>query len=322
MIIVTNRNLQPNRGPTERFGDGFLGKVPDELRLAEAHKRGRTWTVNLFPDRMPHPTKKKKVWASERVFLDLQVRMRQRQRGCLFFIHGFNNDFESVLERARGLEQAYDVEVVAFTWPANGRDRGRVGGALSYKSDKRDAIRSVQALDRVFEKLNFYLRHYEKETLACGQSMNLIMHSMGNYLFKHLMKSNAYQKETSMFDNIILAAADVNNHDHAQWLDRVAFRKRLYVTINENDGALRISRMKTGERQRARLGHFTQNLHARNAVYLDFTHAKGVGTSHAYFEGAPVKLNPKIKRLFKEVLSGRPVEQRLDYNPHSRTYQV
>ncbi|VAX35337.1 hypothetical protein MNBD_UNCLBAC01-619 [hydrothermal vent metagenome] len=50
-----------------------------------------------------------------------------------------------------------------------------------------------------------------------------------------------------------------------------------------NDYALQASRLKSGEKQLARLGHYTQNLYSKNAVYLDFTDARNVGNSHAYF---------------------------------------
>ena len=38
----------------------------------------------------------------------------------LLFVHGFNNDLDDVLERAAGLEARYGVEVLCFSWPANG----------------------------------------------------------------------------------------------------------------------------------------------------------------------------------------------------------
>ena len=317
MIIVTNRNLQPRSAPQNRFGSGFNEKGPDELRLATAkYTRGR-WQVDIVDDEVVH--RGERMHASEKLFLELQDRMRRRNRPCMFFVHGFNNDFSDVLERSRQFERAYGVEVVAFTWPANGRDAplGRVGGTLSYKSDKRDAA------DRTFEKLGGYLPRYEDRSKRCNQRMSLFMHSMGNYLFKHLMRSSVYTGETALFDNVNLVADDVNNKDHAEWVDRIAYRRRLYVTINEDDSALRVSRMKFGERQLARLGHYTQNLTSHQAIYLDFTGARHVQEeSHAYFLGEPIERNQRVRRVFRRMIRGERAEEGLPYNTHNRTYEV
>lgn len=315
MYIVTNRNLQPDGPPTERFGETFNEKGPNELRLAEAKKVGRNWKVAILDDEVEHNGEA--MWASEFAFLTLQERMRDKGKNALFFVHGYNVDFKSALETGWKLQQLYNMEVGIFTWPSNG---GGIRGLASYKSDKRDAILSVNALDRCFEKLGAYMQKH-RDT-ACNENFNLAMHSMGNYLFKFLMKSSVYQGETLLFDNIAMLAADVNNHDHAEWIDRATFRKRLYITINENDHALFASRLKFGDQQLARLGHWTQNLSSRNAVYLDFTQAAGVGNSHSYFMDGAVSKNSRLKRVFADIFNGRRGEDGLDYNPHSRMFLV
>ncbi|VAW83582.1 hypothetical protein MNBD_GAMMA16-2107 [hydrothermal vent metagenome] len=258
---------------------------------------------------------KQKLLASEAIFLTLQKNMRTKKRNCLFFVHGFNNDFKDVLERAHFFEKNYGVEVVVFTWPANG---GGIKGVVSYKSDKREAQLSVNALDRTFEKLSQYF--IDHRTSACNQSFSLVMHSMGNYLFKNLMKSSVYGGETLLFDNIIMAAADVNNKDHEEWVDRIAFRKRLYIMINEDDSALLTSRLKFGEKQRARLGHYTRNLNSNSAVYIDFTNAKHVKRSHAYFEDA-IK-NKNVKDVFQKAFNGERAEKGLLYEAEMNAYSV
>lgn len=315
MYIVTNRNLQPRAKPTARFGKEFNENGPDELRLAEATKTAAGWQVRILGDTVRY--KSKSMYASEQAFLKLQEHMRKQKRNCLLFVHGFNNDFKDVLERGWRLQETYDLEVIVFTWPAD----GRLTGATHYRSDKRDAVRSAPALDRTLEKLAGYFCKHEDQTLACRQRISLMMHSMGNYLFKNLMKSSIYHGETSIFDNVVLVAADVNNEGHAEWIDRVAYRRRLYVTINEDDKALRLSRLKVGDAQKARLGHFTQNLTAERAIYFDFTRALHVEDSHAYFEGKPLK-NENVRRVFHEMFHGERAERDLEYNVHARTYQI
>ncbi|WP_221620897.1 alpha/beta hydrolase, partial [Aeromonas caviae] len=209
-----------------------LDLLPDQITAEMAA------SVGLDPD-LPHP-------ASAYVARKLLERCAgtgstakqklKTGKHLLLFVHGFNNDLDDVLERAAGLEARYGVEVLCFSWPANG---GGARGVLSYKSDKRDALASAGALDRVLEKMKGLLdefngqyvtqleekaqkkfadngeawdRYFAKEVnKRCPFTINLLLHSMGNYLFKHLLSSTTYHANQLLFDNIIMAAADTNN---------------------------------------------------------------------------------------------------------------
>ncbi len=96
-------------------------------------------------------------------------------------------------------------------------------------------LNQYYALDRFFEKLNDYLKKYRDKDRRCGQKISFAMHSMGAYLLEHLLKSPIYEGETLFFDNIIMMSADVNNQNHADWVDRIECRNRLFITINEDD---------------------------------------------------------------------------------------
>jgi esterase/lipase superfamily enzyme len=274
------------------------------------------------------------------------VGARAKGRNFVFFVHGYNNDVGDVLDRAERLEKNFGVEVLAFTWPANG---GGVRGVASYKSDQRDALASTGALDRCFDHLNRalqaihdeHVQHIQQEADArfpndsekwnqffttqslrwCPFTVNMLLHSMGNYLLKHTLKSSSYRGDTVIFDNVIMAAADTNNEGHAEWVDRIQCRKRIFVTINENDGALRASRMKAGEQQKARLGHYPYELNAARAVYADFTNAPHVGSEHAYFEDKALD-NPGVQRFFDEALNGGTPETKLRYDVARNLHRI
>lgn len=300
MYVVTNRNIQSQESPPKRFGSGFNGAAYDELRLAKAKRVGSRWKVDILDE--PAKAKGSEVarWPSEDAYVELQNTMRTKKRNCVFYVHGYRVKFADVLERSAFIERRYNVEVVAFTWPSDGK-------TTRYLSDKRDAVRSIHALDRCLQKLKEYMVKYHEND--CGQSFSLLLHSMGNYLFKHLLKSSIYEGETLLFDNVVMAAADVNHHDHVEWVERVRYRKRLYITINENDYALGISRAKLGSAQRTRLGHCTRGLSSRNAEYLDFTLARGIGNSHAYFAEANRLRNQNVKKTFNAILNGKRIEE-------------
>jgi esterase/lipase superfamily enzyme len=248
-----------------------------------------------------------------------------------------------------GLSTSYPlpaVEVVAFSWPANG---GGVKGVLDYRSDKRDARASVGALDRTLTRIHELLGEFNAELLkdatqaaekryprnaelrddyitrlserGCPFTVNMMLHSMGNYLFKHVLKSSIYRGTRLTFDNVTMAAADANNENHAEWVDKVQCRGRVYITINENDRALLASRVKSGQEQLPRLGHYPHNLDSTQAVYVDFTGAPRVGRSHAYFEGSPTQ-NAAVKRFFRRAFNGERAEQGLDYNVQTHMHRI
>lgn len=366
MFLITNRAVDDTKKGIDALGDIPNPKGPLELRMAEATRHGKGWRVSILPDictpamlrsagikpQQDAQGRAAPVYASRYVAYKLLLQLKARHKknkappALALFVHGYNNDVAAVLDRAQGFEDLYGVEVVAFTWPANG---GGIGGALSYRSDKRDALASVGAFDRAIVKLDQYLKEMNGERVArienaatgkhgddaaawdenfaremmreCPFTVNLILHSMGNYLFKHYMSSSTYSGNRLVFDNIVMAAADANNAGHVGWVDRVQCRKRVYITINENDVALQASRMKAGEEQKARLGHWPYELDSRRAVYVNFTSAAKVGDSHAYFEGRPLQ-NASIRKFFRLALNGDVAESALDYDVARNMYFI
>ena len=357
MYIVTNRSVDEQQTDIIRtFGDKPAPQGPNELRLVEVKRAKRKWQTRVLPDTIT-PAMAKEVgldpkeahFASAYVARKLLRRMQAKDqrdvcRNLLLFVHGYNNDLKDVLDCAWKLERSFKVEVLVFSWPANG---GGVHGLLSYRSDKRDALVSVGALNRVLEKLEqqLYAIHgnYVRDISAranarfpddaaardrylslaidkrCPFTINLMLHSMGNYLFKHLLGSSIYNGDRLLFDNVIMAAADTNNARHAAWVNRIQTRNRLYITLNENDIALRASRMKMGENQQARLGHYLRRLDADVATYIDFTNQAYVGNSHAYF-APPALRNARIRYFFTQALNGRVAEDRLQFDPARNLY--
>lgn len=359
MYVVTNREVIQNANGLDQFGKRPNAKGPNELRLAEVKKRGTGWSVNYLDDQLKKTEveKLKKEfrltvdtsephYVSLRVACELTRRARKNRRHILFFIHGFNNDLQDVIETASYLEKHYGVEVFTFSWPADG---GGVSGVLNYKSDKRDARASAGALDRVlaisfryFKLLtearrlelyemaknkhpenaaqceDLYVRLLEKE---CPFTVNAMFHSMGNYLLKQVIKSTSNEGNHLLFDNVLLCQADTNNLEHDHWVDQIRFRNRLYVTINENDYALRASRAKAGSEQLARLGHYVRNLSSRDAHYINFTDTSWVRFSHAPF-AKPAEKNEKVHEFFASAFSGGSPEGDLRYFPEGNFFSL
>lgn len=360
MFIITNRNIVKENGTDfSAIGDKCNTNGPAELRILEVNRVGAKWKLRVLPNvitekmrieagipvqpKVPGTDEREPVFASRYAFerLTAQVRDADVPKHVVFYVHGFNNTLQDVAERCDGIAQNFGVEVVAFSWPANG---GGVKGVASYLSDKRDAQASVVAFDRALDKARTLVQEMrqaaiekilkkmrraegadpdgadrendekfrERLTAAaeknCPVRINLMLHSMGNYLLERTLKSTALRGHLPLFDNILMCAADVNNPEHEAWVDGLEARNRLYVTINEDDSALRASRIKGGDEQKARLGHWTRNLLSKQAAYVDFTNAQNVGSAHAYFEGNALA-NEKVRTFFAAALQGERAEQ-------------
>ena len=63
------------------------------------------------------------------------------------------------------------------------------------------------------------------------------------------------------------------------------------------------------------------DLESRRAVYVNFTGAKAVNTSHAYFEGDAVEKNPRIRTFFREAFRGLDAERRLNYKASRNVFE-
>jgi len=295
------------------------------------------------------PATDEPVYASVDVAEQVLREGRAKQRNVVLFVHGYNTDIRDALDTARRLERDFAVIPLVFSWPANG---GGVRGVASYLSDKRDAQISAPAFSRTIEKVAQLMVRFTRLALAelqpkldelaarlppgspayhakrnalldayCPVRLTLLVHSMGNYLLKKTLETSANAAFTAAFDNVVLAAADINNLEHRLWVDLLEARRRIYITINEDDYALAASRIKPGEQQLARLGHYRRRLDSKLARYVDFTGAPHVGKSHSYFTGSPLR-NARVKAFFAAALNGREAETQLQYNQAEGLYRV
>ncbi len=350
MYVVTNRQINEDAVGLAKLGDTPSDKGPNELRLVEATRQNGEWQIDIVPDVVTAAMKaevglppEEELPGSAYVAKKIFARVQGQARNFLFYVHGFNNDVKATLDRAENLAHLYGLEVVPFSWPANG---GGWHGVVDYRSDKRDARASTGALSRCFDKMYGYLTAYNEaqaETVRrkahekyphntedreiyiakrmeklCPFTVNMLLHSMGSYLLEWTLRPDPNGLPL-IFDNVTLAAADTNNLDHAGWVDKINVRSRIYITINEHDYALQASRMKFGQEQLPRLGHYVRNLTSEKAIYVDFTGAPHVRRSHTYFGDDALK-NDQVQEFFKEALNGKIAEDHLRYRPATGVY--
>ncbi len=359
MYLVTNRSVREDGRGLDMFGAVPSEKGPNELRLVKVTRSGRGYRTELLDDVLPAAEVRRlkrlhgldidptATWyASLAVACEIAAQARKKKRHLLVYVHGYNNDLGDVLETARALERLYNVIVIPFSWPANGG--GPVSGGAAYLTDKRDARASADALNRFVEKIADYhdmltanrraeLRRdaeaacpqnpqLARETFAemmhrdCRVTLNLLCHSMGNYLLKYAVLPGGTATRRLTFDNVSLVAADCNNQGHADWVEQIPARNRLAIFINEDDFALAWSRRKPGDAQLARLGHQLKGLNAENAYYIDVTEAPWVRNSHSYFIDKAVAKPEGLRKVFATAFEGGKPEATLRYHADVNAY--
>lgn len=314
MLVVTNRNIIESNfnngfGDENGFGEHTNAKGPNELRFAVAEKKKSGWVLQLVAE----PSNMTKENVPSRVeFQKLAKRCQAGKKNCLFYVHGYNKPFPETLEQGRLLQDRYGLEVVVFSWPSN------PGGLLpvEYRDARRVAQASFGAFDSLLEKYSTYLGEWqtpmdESALEQCGVTVNLMTHSLGNYLFEHYVLSAEYQAETRIFTNVVLSQADVNSVDHTKWVDKIVTGQRIYVTINENDKILGWSEKLNPPRLGKTLAHLT----SLNASYFDFTSGKNVGNKHQIWGEVEDSV---VKTYFETVLNGKRGEDIAGFTFDSR----
>jgi len=296
IIVVTNRSINPGATDETLFQETPNEKGIDELRLATADydSAARQWTVDLIPE----PDLTTEIPPSQQLFNDVLARIAAGtyKKTWLFFVHGFNQSFAKGLESSWNFSQLYDVDVILFSWPSN------PGGFVTdeYRRARQAAKASANALDRTLDKLGSYLlnRPYE-DIQRCPVSLNLMAHSLGNFILESVAREPIFIPNISLFKNLIFHQADVDNRLHQYWIDRVNYSSRMYVTINEEDLVLKASDLINPNR----LGNTVEGLAGDRPIYMDFTDGAGVGGAHNLFTEVPD--NPTVREFCRRVLHGQ-----------------
>lgn len=254
VYFATNRNPNNASHPTD-FGPRFAATNLGDLRFGQAQvTKGAldSSTIQVLPD---NPQQ-----GSEALFEQLRASMRRQSLDTLVFIHGFNVSFKAAVESAAKIGERYaklsrnryHPNIFVFSWPSDGKLSG-------YGNDRHDAEASGYAFARGLVKLAQFLRGTDRGQV-CQQKINLMAHSMGNYVLRHALqqarKISAGAALLRLFDNIVLTAADEDSdafeHDHK--LARLSeLGQRITVYFNNGDLALTVSDITKGNPDR--LGH-------------------------------------------------------------------
>ena len=310
ILVVTNRNIvNPDATDVSLFGEGVNAKGPSELRLAWAEYTANDWKLELVPE--PDDLNPQTV-PSHGVFVSCVDSLQQTGRNCALYVHGFNRSFRETLDQARIIHDEYQVATVVFSWPSN------PGGIIvtEYAVARAIARSSIVAFDRVIGLLDRYMRM--NSTPQCQASFNCLVHSLGNLILESFIRAPIFGGQTRLFDNVIVHQADVDRVGHGEWMQKMRFARRIYVTVNERDAVLNVSDIVNPNR----LGNTVEGPRVARPFYMDFTAARRVGKTHQLF-GEAID-NPNVKRFFDSALNGQHAHggRGITFNASSGFYDV
>lgn len=223
------------------------------------------------------------------------------------FVHGRGKHPEKGFGVMSEVEKTYGVKSIMFHWPSwKSAVERPVGNAVSAAED----------LSRFLSALNTYVRVHPVRMF--GVNLSLVVHSMGNIVFKEMI-DNYYQAgefKYNLFSNLVLNAADVPAREHKLWVDRIDFSLQNFVTYNDNDivlfGSEQLDRFNNDfeEYEGTRLGKDLEKVTdgkkrylSQNAKYLNLS--KITFTGHRHFLVGDKEKNIELKNLFSRIMKGR-----------------
>lgn len=169
----------------------------------------------------------------------------------LFFVHGYNNDIETVLWRTRTLQNSLSARgwkglVVGFDWPSD-------NSTLNYLEDRYDASQVAQRLvDDALQIVVDAQFPSDPKARSCTINVHLIGHSTGAFVimeaFSNAAKKGALFKKPWRIGQVVFIGGDVSSASltassgwAAPMFDRI-FRLTNYS--NRFDKVLGVSNMK------------------------------------------------------------------------------
>lgn len=198
------------------------------------------------------------------------------QKPWLVFLHGFHQDPDETVEKAKRLHDIHGVNVVLFSWPSHplpvkAFDTSNMGQQIKniamnmilsggrpellgyllgevkkyiedFKNNYEPARRNAENSSEDFYAAMQLLSQHLLPKIPANK-LSLVIHSMGNYLLQRSLL--AHNGLPIRFRNIVSHQADVRASDHASWLPRLQSHadNKLYITVNVLDYVLAASNL-------------------------------------------------------------------------------
>jgi esterase/lipase superfamily enzyme len=249
--------------------------------------------------RTPDPRRDIYIQRTSPLAEPLWVQQVQRQlaldstQSILVYVHGFANTFEDAVRR--GAQLAYDLPftgaMLVYSWPS----RGETNPVAYFRDDK--TVNGSQA------PLREFLETVVNKTGA--QRVHVLAHSMGTLLVARTLKEMADAYPGVRFDQVVLAAPDIDTtafrRSFVPALSRVAERVTIYTS--RYDRALDLAERASSYPRVGQAG--PAMLVVPGFDTIDASVAGPADYGHGYFSGSNAVLSD-----LREVLLDRPASTR------------
>jgi esterase/lipase superfamily enzyme len=228
-FIICTRDTKGNKFIPEPGKTLFLKVTAPALpKPADAATNVDAWIRDLF---------KEAIWGKD-------SRTGAPRGDILVFVHGYNNEQDTVMQRHRRLKEdlataGYKGAVISFDWPS-------ANMALNYLEDRHDA--KATALRLVDDCIKLFAK---KQTPDCCINVHLIGHSTGAYVIREAFDdaddteiSNAawVVSQIAFIGGDVSSASMAADSDSTQSLYRHCTRLTNYS--NRGDSVLKLSNVK------------------------------------------------------------------------------
>jgi hypothetical protein len=210
----------------------------------------------------------------------------------LVYVDGHGKTFDQLLQRGFEISERFGINVVLFDWPTD---------YLALRKTAQNADEVTGNFLQAMRELDLVRQQY-----FSNASFSVIFHSMGNHILRNIVdrKLGTFMP-ANLFSNIVINAAAVRQSNHATWIEKVSFARRIYITINDEDRPLQGARLLRMAKQ---LGSGFNGKPASNAYYIDFSEIASI--EHNLFLGrSAIEMeNSQIFRFYDEAFHGKPVD--------------
>lgn len=246
------------------------------------------------------------------------------EKPLIVFVHGRGNEPKKSLRGATfaeglavsKLQTGYSASVLMFNWDS-------AFPFVAFWNRKRP-LANARPAAKPFSQFLIALGDYRR-THPEFPAPVLLVHSMGSWVIKAAVEEALWPSGQRLFERIVLSQPDVDDVGHRMWLDELASRESVFVTLNQHDKVLLRSRQARPDGCHA-LGLDTKESLATQASYVDLTNMGPVGSAmdddHEVFGKGAMNGQVYVRQFFEQALTGRPVILDMARNVESVTRDV
>lgn len=237
---------------------------------------------------------------------DFMAQITNKTSDWLLFVHGDSKTYNQSVKRGFNIQELHKINVIVFSWPSKEPD---LTGLKNLNNSRANVSKSMPHFIAILELMDTF----KKTNTAFSQEANLsmLLHSLGNvYLENLIIEPTKEPKFNLIFENVILNSAAVNQKMHKDWVDKINFQERIYITNNKSD--FNLKGLHIFSKDGNQLGEKAKTPLADNANYVQFSKAVGfrtpTGTSHTYFIGDVTAESQNICDFYFNVFHGVQID--------------